>query len=347
MVKNEAHIIERCLRSAAKVLKEFIIVDTGSTDETVDIAKKVTGELHLGMSFHYTDWKDFGQNRSEALQIARDWLFDYAVIIDADDELTGSLPKELTADGYSISVTSGSTTFMQTRILNLSKPWKYVGAIHEYPTCKDVGEWIYTDAIKIKTNNDGSSWKDAQKYRKHALELWREHIEDPTNARTVFYLAQSFRDAKEQDMAERFYKKRIEMGGWFGEIWFSKYWLGKLENSKGNLAKATEWFLDAYETDTRRAEPLYELLKMYRAIGKFSTAYLFGCEALDKEIPEDALFPIQSNYKIDLWEELALCAYSLKENQVAIMLWNWILNEDISSETKLRINKNISAAMTN
>jgi len=341
IVKNEEHVIERCINAAKAISKHFVIIDTGSTDKTTEILKRLETEGAI-ITHRDLPWIDFGTNRSQAIDIAREEGYDYALILDADDELKGPLTTPLEADAYSIQVTSGSTTFEQTRLLNLKLPWRYVGKVHEYPTCDEVKTWIHLADLTIHHHNDGGSWKDPEKYKKHALTLWREHLDDPTNPRTVFYLAQSFRDNREYDEAEIWYKKRITMGGFYGEIWFSKYYLGRLELSRGDLAKATRWFLDAYETDTRRAEPLFELLKAYRAIDNPSVAYLFGLEAIQKLIPDGALFPTPSYYGLDLWEEMALCAYTLNNFELAEMLWNKCLELDISNDTRTRILRNKS-----
>src|SRR5690606_19196219 len=84
IVKNEARVIERCLRSVRPFITTWVIVDTGSTDGTQDLIGRlladVPGELHE------RPWVNFGHNRSEALALARDKA-DYILLIDADEVL--------------------------------------------------------------------------------------------------------------------------------------------------------------------------------------------------------------------------------------------------------------------
>jgi len=83
IVKNEERFLEKCLISIKDHVDEIIIVDTGSTDNTVEIAKKFTDKVF----FH--PWENsFCKARNQALQYAEgDWIFQ----IDADEELiTGS-----------------------------------------------------------------------------------------------------------------------------------------------------------------------------------------------------------------------------------------------------------------
>ena len=84
IVKNESKIIKRCLDSVKPIIDYWVIVDTGSVDGTQEIIKKhlkdIPGELHE------RPWKNFGENRTEAFQLAKG-KGDYLLFMDADDVL--------------------------------------------------------------------------------------------------------------------------------------------------------------------------------------------------------------------------------------------------------------------
>ena len=84
IVKNESRAIEKCLSSVKNHIDYWVIVDTGSTDGTQEIIRKqletIPGELHE------RPWKNFGENRQEALKLAKG-RGDYLFFIDADDFL--------------------------------------------------------------------------------------------------------------------------------------------------------------------------------------------------------------------------------------------------------------------
>src|SRR5262249_60611020 len=69
IVKNEAEVIRRCLDSVRAIIDYWVIVDTGSTDNTQQIIrehlKNVPGELHE------RPWQEFAHNRSEAPALRR------------------------------------------------------------------------------------------------------------------------------------------------------------------------------------------------------------------------------------------------------------------------------------
>ena len=85
ITKNEAENIRACLESVAWA-DEIIVVDSGSTDDTVNICRK------LGALVHEHDWPGFGMQKNRALSYAtHEWVFS----IDADERVTPDLKAQL------------------------------------------------------------------------------------------------------------------------------------------------------------------------------------------------------------------------------------------------------------
>jgi glycosyltransferase involved in cell wall biosynthesis len=89
IVKNEEYYLPRCLSSVNNIVDEVIIVDTGSTDKTVEIAKS------FGAKVYFFPWNNnFSEARNESLKYAsKEWI----LILDADDELYTEDQKNLIA----------------------------------------------------------------------------------------------------------------------------------------------------------------------------------------------------------------------------------------------------------
>ncbi len=83
---NEAHQIERCLKSA-QFADQVIVVDSGSTDGTVELASRMGAQVH-----HYPDWQGFGPQRTRLLQHVQ---ADYVFFLDADEVISPTLRDEL------------------------------------------------------------------------------------------------------------------------------------------------------------------------------------------------------------------------------------------------------------
>ena len=86
--KNEAETIGECLESV-KWADEIIVVDSGSEDNTIEIAKRYTDNVYIE-----ADWQGFGEQRRRAERYAsHDWVF----AIDCDEVVTTELKDEILA----------------------------------------------------------------------------------------------------------------------------------------------------------------------------------------------------------------------------------------------------------
>lgn len=138
IVKNEEDVLARCLESVRGIADEIIVVDTGSTDKTVEIARQFTNQVY------YFDWRDdFSAARNFAFSFARN---DYTLWLDADDLLLPAdreaflnLKDNLSPDvdvvlmKYNISFdTQGNPTFgyYRERLVRTGK-FHWEGRVHE------------------------------------------------------------------------------------------------------------------------------------------------------------------------------------------------------------------------
>lgn len=101
IAKNEARVLSRCL-SSVRFADEIIVLDSGSTDDTVAIAKQFTPFVFE------TDWQGFGIQKQRALSHATG---DFVLNLDADEWVTPALQAQIqailkhpTADAYRIPI---------------------------------------------------------------------------------------------------------------------------------------------------------------------------------------------------------------------------------------------------
>lgn len=87
IVKNEEEFMEGCLKSVKPFVDEIIVVDTGSTDKSVEIAQR------FGAKIYHHPWEgDFSKHRNQSMSYARgDWI----LMIDADEVLEKESAKHL------------------------------------------------------------------------------------------------------------------------------------------------------------------------------------------------------------------------------------------------------------
>ena len=77
IVKNEAHIIKETLNNILKYIDYWVISDTGSTDGTQEIIKEFFEQKKIPGELVENEWKNFGHNRTLALEAAQKSKFDF------------------------------------------------------------------------------------------------------------------------------------------------------------------------------------------------------------------------------------------------------------------------------
>jgi glycosyltransferase involved in cell wall biosynthesis len=327
IVKNEAPVIRRCLEAVRPIIDHWVIVDTGSIDGTQDLIREVfrdvPGELHE------RPWRNFAHNRSEALALARGHG-DYVFVIDGDEVLEIApdfVMPSLTHDSYNLRILYGGCSYLRKQMVRNALPWRYEGVVHEYITCELARNEAFLPGLQTVPHHDGARARDASTYRRDALMLEQALIEEPNNTRSVFYLAQSYRDAGDLELALRHYKRRVDMGGWPEEVWFSLYQIGQIrERLQHPWPEVLDSYLHAWQYDATRCGPLYRVAMHYQAKGEYQTAHIFLARAMQVPKPGDnRLFVEQTIYDFQLSIEYAVAAYYVGQHAEAIATNNALL----------------------
>jgi len=299
MIKNESRIIRRSIQSALSIADAICVSDTGSTDGTVELLQAFYPTLSVPCRTYTHPWTNFGINRSKSFNDAKQFCYEldweptktYVLAIDADMELVVepafNKQTDLTLKGYSLIQKAGSLHYANMRLMRLDCPWKCVGATHEYWDGPMEGT-IPDSKLWINDKNDGGC--KADKYTRDLQMLQDELKEQPTNQRTHFYLAQTLKCLGKHDESIEFYKKRIELGGWYEEVWFSYYMIAQQYLNTGRPEEAELWTLKGQKYNNYRAESLYHLVKHFRIIGHQWKAMHYYYEAKRIPKPSVALF---------------------------------------------------------
>jgi glycosyltransferase involved in cell wall biosynthesis len=337
IVKDESHIIMECLNSIWKEIDYWVIVDTGSTDNTKEMITNFFKEKNIPGELHERPWVSFGHNRTEALDLAKGKA-QFAFMIDADDYLVGSLnfkpdPK---IDGYIIRMGREEFSWWRSQIFNLESGWRYVGVLHEYAACdKQNPVHIKLEGnYRVVARTEGArnlNTTPIEKYSKDAIVLEKALETEPGNIRYQFYLAQSYFDSQQWEKAEQAYMKRVTMGGWEEEIYYSLY---RIAIAKSMMNR--EWleiqqaFLEAFNFRPIRAEPLFHIAQIYRMkFNQPALAYMFAKMAAEVPYPaNDILFVPDIIYKFSILDEVAATAYYAGQPLIGHMACTKLLKEN-------------------
>ena len=327
IVKNEAPVIARCLTSVRPLIDSWVIVDTGSTDGTQEIVRELLADLPGELIER--PWRDFGSNRTEALQLARGRA-DYVFVIDADEvvELDADfrLPR-LTADVYIVTIALDRWTYPRRQLVRDALPWRYEGVLHEYIVCEQARSEAELKGIRTISYQDGSRSRDPNTYRRDALCLEEALIDDPDNSRYVFYLAQSYRDAGDPESALRHYRRRAEMPGSREETWCALYQIALVKEALEHpWPEVLEAYLEAFELVPDRAEPLFRIGLRYQHRGQHALAHTFLARAMQIPPPgADRLYVERALYDYLLGIEYALAAFHVGDHAAAVATNNELL----------------------
>ena len=315
IVKNESKIITRLLTTVLPIIDTYCICDTGSTDMTKEIIKEFFDMRCIDGKIIEEPFKNFGHNRTVALNAAKD-MADYLLFLDADMKLVIDPEfdkSKLTADVYTFAQGSNTFNYFNVRLIKTSLNFRCIGSTHEYYDITGSRKEEQLRTIKINDIGDGGCKED--KFTRDIRLLEEDLKENPKNERTYFYLANSYKNAGNLEKAIENYKKRIAIGGWIEENWYSRLELGKCYMKTGKEADAIKTWLEAYGYHPKRAENVYEIVKHYRIKGQQQLSYIFY--KLAKEIPypsDNVLFIHKDVYNYLLDYEFSIIAYYIDNN---------------------------------
>ncbi len=314
IVKNEAKNMPQCLESVKDVVDYYIINDNGSKDGTPKLIKQIMNGYKINGEVYSSPWVNFGHNREEALQrVYLDGRWDYCLFMDADNVLRhedGAFGN-LTADSYLIEWRSRGVSYKVPGLLSLKKEWHWNGVVHNYVTgngkTREVLNGAWVDAV-LGGGAKAHGLTGKEEFSRDAKLLEGEMKKNPADARSQYYLAQSYKDAGELGLAYKHYMRRVALGGWPEEVYTAMYY--------GAICKwRVEWvfplddFLAAYNYRPSRAEPLYYIARHYRQSKMYSLAYLFAKVGVFIPYPEDILFVEKAVYEWQLLDELSISTY--------------------------------------
>jgi hypothetical protein len=270
IVKDESHVIVDTLHNLWSYIQfdTYVVSDTGSSDNTKALIKDFFDTKGITGTITDDPWLNFGHNRTVAFNHAYN-KSDYVFVWDADDRIKGDfkLPSPLSADSYSFSFTS----YSRRQLFNNRKHWKYVGVLHECPTCceQEGREEKVTGSYHFESNRTGARNKDPLKYLKDGQILEKAFYEaleakDSIHMRYAYYCANSYNSTStHKDKAIEFYKKVLTLENWHQEKYNSCIELFTIHEQQGKVQEALHWLVESHKYDKTRIEGIFRLVRHY------------------------------------------------------------------------------------
>ncbi len=249
MVKNEEKNLERCLKSVKPIVDEIILVDTGSTDRTMEIARR------YGAKVYEHPWEnDFSLHRNQSISYASG---DFIFIVDADEEIVlrgpvsklkeflKSLPDKYNAviiTARDIQKGTVAMEFQTARIFRKGKV-RYEGIVHNRPVLPG-NAGIFTDIMEVlHYGYDLTPEQKQAKFERTSGLLFARLEKNPGDFDCYFYLSQIYADSGKLKEAAEFGEKYLEgWGGGNGSGYDAIYYtLAKCSMELGQFDKAGKW----------------------------------------------------------------------------------------------------------
>jgi glycosyltransferase involved in cell wall biosynthesis/SAM-dependent methyltransferase len=293
IVKNEESCLDKCLSSFAPIADEIVVVDTGSTDRTKEIARKYTDKIY---DFKWVD--DFSAARNFSFsKCTCDWIY----WIDADDFLPPSeaqkirafdlSDKEIIICNYEYCLDEcGASLMTVPRERWLKKEVFLRGShweekIHEYFPINNAKIYI-SDISHFHYKKAGSSERN--------LKILERIVKKPgCISRNLYYYGRELADIGRIDEAISFLNKFINAGdGFWEDVYAAHYRLAEIYFSRDET-KFKEHLFKSIAIEERRAEPFYLMAQYWESKQQWLRAaqwYEF-CTAVKR--PKDLLASYQ------------------------------------------------------
>ncbi|GGH67341.1 hypothetical protein GCM10008014_48680 [Paenibacillus silvae] len=215
IVKNEENSLPRCLDSVNGIADEIVIVDTGSTDRTRQIASRYTDCIY---DFEWVD--DFAAARNFAFDQAS---CEYILWLDADDVFEAEDRAKLIGLKHSLDPAVDSVTMdynlsftadgkvayslRRNRLVRRDRQFRWIGAVHEYLAV--AGHLLHSDIAVTHKKDKEYTDRNLRIYRK------REQAGEEFSPRDLYYFGNELKDHAQYEDAITYYGKFLATGlGW-------------------------------------------------------------------------------------------------------------------------------------
>lgn len=321
IVKNESDVLGRCLSCAADIADEIIIVDTGSSDNTKEIAQGFTDKVY---DFAWCD--DFAAARNYSFSKA---TMNYTMWLDADDvidEKNRTLLLELKQElsprtdmvflRYDVAFDShGNPTlsYYRERIFRTALNYRWIGEIHEVIPQSGVVEYreITIQHRKLHPTERGRNLRIFKKMLSDGKKL------DP---RQKFYFARELMYTGDYPSAVRQFSEFLDEGqGWIENNISACKDLAQCYTLLGEEESALQSLLRSFFYDAPRAELCCEIGKYFFDRDQFQTAiYWYETAAGRPQEEQNGGFCLPDCYGYIPFMQLCVCYDRIGEREKAV-----------------------------
>jgi len=289
IVKNEEDTLARCLASAKDIADEIIIVDTGSTDRTKEVARAFTDHI-----FDFVWIDDFSAARNYSFSLATQ---EYILWLDADDvieekdrklflELKQTLDPSVNSVrmNYNLVVDDHGNvvwSLARDRLVRRACHFQWIGAVHEYLAVSG----------NVKVSEIAITHKRSKPHTDRNLQIYRRRHEagEPFTPRDLYYFANELRDHAFYQEAVDFYEQFLRTKlGWVEDNIAACIKIADCFAHLGNRDKQYQALLQTLVYDKPRAEFCCQLGELFMEEQQWEKAIFWYALAASLGAPPDS-----------------------------------------------------------
>lgn len=265
IVRNEAEILERAIHSTEGLADEVVVLDTGSEDETVELARSLGATVITG-----GDRMHKAESRNRAMEAATgDWI----VILDADEQIADPVGfraflEETEAQTVFIRLSYMDANDKPTLTFAQQRAWRrgsflYKYRAHEVPIPVDGwGEIAYTDFVWEHRPPTDRVWKSDYTLERLLMDV----EENPSDVRSLFYLGRLYTNRGEWNSGRDTLLRYLDRPGRDqGDGWYN---LAACYNGLGDKEQRIRSLYQACASQPDRREYWGDLASIYHADGR-------------------------------------------------------------------------------
>ena len=351
MVKNGGPQFEQMLLDNFSFFDKWTILDTGSTDETINIINRVLVGKKKGQLFQ-EPFINFRDSRNRCLELAGKTC-KFITMLDDTYVIEGNVRRFLNevrgdqfSNSFSLYIKSQDYIYTSNRIIKSESELRYVNKIHE--VINDNNNNNVCIPYEVSVINDRTfDYMEKRTMERKQLDLkllFEELEENPLDPRTYYYLGQTYNFLADYEKAFYYFTKRAEFtnSGFIQERVAALFELAQIANFRLNKPWHTceELYNICYQTDKSRPEALYFIGLHYYLENNYNQAFGYLKKAFEIG------FPIHSQYNLKPkisynFLPLFLCkiCYDIKEYELGkqageLFLKNNLPNEEYYEEIK-------------
>lgn len=295
IAKNEEKWLEQCLNSVKEIVEEIIIVDTGSTDKTKEIARKFDAKI---IDFEWID--DFSAARNESIKHAtKDWI----LVMDADEVIEKNDLERIKSiienpndfAGFSLEQRSYLNAYFEGAVKNSSDfelvkeypfyishylvrlfknnlGFQFRHRVHELAEDSIKGKGLKYDKAGIVLHHFGSLKDDGliqEKTVEYSKIILRQLEENSVSARYNYQAARMFLGRNDFSNALKYFEKTAKLEPKY-KLVFSE--IAKIYMQMNDKNKAMEYFKKSMKSNPENPSPANNLAVIYMSMGKFEAA---------------------------------------------------------------------------